>query len=47
MRYAYAKLLSLLGQNALVYGWFIAVISKQHSSLATSAFVLASVVPSL
>ena len=47
VRYGYAKLLSLIGQNALVYGLFIAVISKQHSSLATSAFVLASVVPSI
>jgi MFS family permease len=47
VRYAYAKLLSLLGQNALVYGLFIAVISDQKSSLATSAFVLASVIPSI
>jgi MFS family permease len=47
VRYSYAKLLSLLGQNALVYGLFIAVISDQDSSLATSAFVLASVIPSI
>jgi MFS family permease len=47
VRYCYAKFLSLLGQNALIYGLFIAVISEQESSLATSAFVLASVVPSI
>ncbi|HWO73252.1 MAG TPA: MFS transporter [Dehalococcoidia bacterium] len=45
--YCYAKFLQLLGQNALIYGLFIAVISEQDSSLATSAFVLASVVPSV
>lgn len=47
VRYSYAKLLQLIGQNALVYGLFIAVISQQESSLATSAFVLASVIPSI
>jgi len=47
VRYSYAKFLSLLGQNALIYGLFIAVISEQKSSVATSAFVLASVVPSI
>jgi Major Facilitator Superfamily len=47
VRYSYAKFLSLLGQNALIYGLFIAVISDQKSSVATSAFVLASVVPSI
>jgi hypothetical protein len=47
VRYCYAKFLSLLGQNALIYGLFIAVISKQESSVATSAFVLASVIPSI
>ena len=47
MRYVWAKFLSLAGQNALIYGLFIAVITRQHSSLATSAFVLASVVPSI
>ncbi len=47
VRYCYAKFLSLLGQNALIYGLFIAVISRQESSVATSAFVLASVVPSI
>ncbi len=47
VRYCYAKFFSLLGQNALIYGLFIAVISEQESSVATSAFVLASVVPSI
>jgi hypothetical protein len=47
VRYSYAKLLSLLAQNALIYGLFIAVISRQESALTTSAFVLASVVPSI
>ncbi|HEU0075567.1 MAG TPA: MFS transporter [Dehalococcoidia bacterium] len=47
VRYCYAKFLSLLGQNALIYGLFIAVISEQESSVTTSAFVLASVVPSI
>ena len=47
VRYSYAKFLSLVGQNALIYGLFIAVISGQESSVATSAFVLASVVPSI
>ena len=47
MRYVWAKFLSLAGQNALIYGLFIAVITQQESSLATSAFVLASVVPSI
>lgn len=47
VRYCYAKFLSLLGQNALIYGLFIAVISEQESSVATAAFVLASVVPSI
>ena len=45
--YCYAKFLQLLGQNALVYGLFIAVISDRDSALATSAFVLASVLPSV
>lgn len=47
VRYCYAKFASLLGQNALIYGLFIAVISDQESSVTTSAFVLASVVPSI
>ncbi len=47
MRYIWAKFLSLAGQNALIYGLFIAVITREESSLTTSAFVLASVVPSI
>jgi MFS family permease len=47
LRYLWAKFLSLAGQNALIYGLFIAVITRQESSLATSAFVLASIVPSI
>ena len=47
VRYSYAKLLSLIAQNALIYGLFITVVSRQESSLATSAFVLASIVPSI
>lgn len=47
LRYCLAKLLQLLGQNALIYGLFIAVIQKQESALATSFFVMASVVPSI
>ena len=39
--------LQLFGQNALIYGLFIVVISRQESSLATSAFVLAAVIPSI
>jgi hypothetical protein len=47
VRYGWAKFLQLLAQNALIYGLFISVINQQESSLATSAFVLASVVPSI
>jgi MFS transporter len=47
VRYLWAKFLSLAGQNALIYGLFIAVITRQESSLATSAFVMASVIPSI
>ena len=47
VRYLWAKFLSLAAQNALIYGLFIAVITRQESSLATSAFVLASVIPSI
>jgi Major Facilitator Superfamily len=46
-RYSIAKLSQLVGQNAIIYGLFIAVIEEQESSLATSAFVLASVLPSI
>jgi MFS family permease len=47
VRYLWAKFLSLAGQNALIYGLFIAVITREDSSLATSAFVLSSVIPSI
>jgi MFS family permease len=47
LRYDWAKFLSLLAQNALIYGLFIDVINAQESSLATSVFVLASVIPSI
>ena len=47
VRFAVAKFLQLLAQYALIYGLFIAVISRQDSSLTTSAFVLASIVPSV
>jgi hypothetical protein len=47
MRYVWAKLLSLSSQHALIYGLFIAVITREESSLATAAFVMASIVPSI
>ena len=47
VRFALAKFLQLAAQNSLIYGLFILVISKQESSLATSAFVLTSVLPSI
>ncbi len=47
VRFAFAKFLQLLAQYVLIYGLFIAVISRQESSLTTSAFVLASIVPSV
>lgn len=47
VRYIWAKFLSSAGQNALIYGLFIAVITQEKSSLATSAFVLVSIVPSI
>ncbi len=47
VRFTLAKFLQLLTQYALIYGLFIAVISRQESSLTTSAFVLASIVPSV
>lgn len=46
-RFAIAKTLQLSGQNALVYGLFIAYVTKQDSYIAGSAFVLASVLPSV
>jgi hypothetical protein len=47
VRYGWAKFLSLLGQNALIYGLFIDVINAHESSVVTAVFVLASVVPSI
>ncbi len=47
VRFATAKFLQLVAQNALIYGLFITVIADQKSYLATSAFVLASVLPSV
>jgi hypothetical protein len=46
-RYALAKASQQVGQSALVYGLFISYIAPEGSALATSAFVLASVVPSI
>ncbi|MGD9714512.1 MAG: MFS transporter, partial [Thermomicrobiales bacterium] len=42
-----AKVLQLTAQNALIYGLFISIVQKEASALATSAFVLASVLPSI
>jgi MFS family permease len=47
VRFASAKLLNLLGQNALIYGLFILVISQHKSALATGAFVLTANIPSI
>lgn len=47
VRFAMGKFLQLLAQNALVYGLFILLVQEGRSSLATSAFVLASVIPSI
>jgi len=46
-RFALAKFLQMTGQNALVYGLFIAFFATSDSSVATSAFVLAAVLPSI
>ena len=46
-RFALAKTLQLTGQNALVYGLFIAFITEQSTYIAGSAFVLATVLPSV
>jgi MFS family permease len=46
-RYALAKTASQLAQNALMYGLFILVVEEQQSALATSAFILTSIVPSI
>lgn len=45
--FAVAKTLQLIAQNALVYGLFIGFIAHQNTYLAGSAFVLASVLPSV
>jgi hypothetical protein len=47
IRYALAKFLQLTAQNSLIYGLFILIVSQQASSLATSAFVLTSILPSI
>ncbi len=47
VRFASAKLLNLLGQNALIYGLFILVVSQHKSALATGAFVLTANIPSI
>jgi hypothetical protein len=46
-RYALAKTAGQLAQNALIYGLFILVVEEQQSALATSAFILTSLVPSI
>ena len=46
-RYALAKFLSLVGQNALVYAVFILVIQRQESAFATSFYLVASILPSV
>jgi hypothetical protein len=45
--FALAKALQQIAQNALVYGLFIAFIAGQDTYVAGSAFVLASVLPSV
>ncbi len=46
-RFALAKACNQLAQNALIYGLFIIVVEEQDSALATSAFVLTGIVPSI
>ena len=46
-RFALAKSLQMTAQNALIYGLFISFITEQSSYVAGSAFVLASVLPSV
>jgi MFS family permease len=46
-RLAGAKLLQLLGQNALIYGLFILVVARYESAFATALFVLAASIPSI
>jgi len=47
VRFAWAKLVNLLGQNALIYGLFIILISQNKSALATGAFALTANIPSI
>ena len=47
VRFVGAKLLQLLAQNALIYGLFILVVGENESALATSAFVLTAIIPSI
>jgi MFS family permease len=46
-RFALAKFLSLVGQNSIIYAIFILVIERQDSSIATSLYLVANVVPSV
>lgn len=47
LRFTVSRLASQTGQNALLYGLLIVVVDRTGSSLHTSLFVLASVVPSV
>ncbi len=47
VRFALAKLLQLLAQNALVYGLFILLVGEHESAILTSAFVLTAILPSV
>jgi MFS family permease len=46
-RFALAKACSQLAQSALMYGLFILVVENQESALATSAFILTGILPSI
>jgi len=47
LRFILAKLLQVVAQNALIYGLFILLVAEQESALATSAFVLTAIIPSI
>lgn len=47
VRFGVAKLLQLLGQNALIYGLFILLVRQQESAVTTSFFVLTATIPSI
>jgi hypothetical protein len=47
VRFAGAKTLQLLAQNALIYGIFIMIVREQETALVTSAFVLTAILPSI